>query len=48
MLVAEHEKCQQLIYYISEVLHGPKEYYSEVHKLLCTLFMASRKLQHYF
>jgi hypothetical protein len=36
------------MYYISEVLHDAKTRYLDVHKLLYTVFIASRKLRHYF
>jgi hypothetical protein len=39
---------QKLIYYISEVLHEAKARYSETHKLLYAILIASRKLRHYF
>jgi hypothetical protein len=39
---------QRLVYYISEVLHDAKIRYLEVHKLLYTFLIASRKLCHYF
>jgi hypothetical protein len=39
---------QRLVYYISEVLHGAKTRYLEVHKLLYAVLIASRKLRHYF
>jgi hypothetical protein len=39
---------QQPIYYITEVLHDAKTRYLEVHKLLYTFLIASRKLRHYF
>src|SRR5438128_883183 len=48
VLVAERNKDQQPIYYVSKILHGPKEHYTEVEKLLYALFMTSRKLRHYF
>ena len=48
VLMAEQDKDHQPIYYISKILHGPKERYTKVKKLLYALFMASRKLRHYF
>jgi hypothetical protein len=39
---------QRLVYYSSEVLHDAKARYLEVHKLLYTVLIASRKLCHYF
>jgi hypothetical protein len=36
------------MYYISEVLHDTKTRYLEVHKLLYTISIGSRKLCHYF
>jgi hypothetical protein len=39
---------QRHVYYISEVLHDAKMRYLEVHKLLCAVLIASRKLRHYF
>ena len=48
VLVIERKNFQWPIYYVSEVLHGPKERYSQVQKLLYSLLMASRKLMHYF
>jgi hypothetical protein len=35
------------MYYISEGLHDTKTRYLEVHKLLCAVLIASRKLRHY-
>jgi ribonuclease HI len=39
---------QWSVYYISEVLHDAKTRYLEVHKLLYTILIASRKLRQYF
>jgi hypothetical protein len=39
---------QRPVYYISKVLHDAKIRYLEVHKLLYTVLIASRKLHHYF
>jgi hypothetical protein len=36
------------VYYISKVLHEAKTRYLEVHKLLYTVLIASRKLRLYF
>ena len=48
VLISERGGFQQPIYYVSEVLHGPKERYPEVQKLIYALLMTSRKLRHYF
>jgi hypothetical protein len=39
---------QKLVYYVSEILHEAKARYSEMHKLLYAILIASRKLCHYF
>jgi hypothetical protein len=39
---------QRPVYYVSEVLHEAKTRYLETHKLLYVVFVASRKLRHYF
>jgi hypothetical protein len=39
---------QQLVYYISEVLHDARTRYLEVHKLLYIVPIASRKMCHNF
>ena len=39
---------QRLVYYISEVLIESKQRYPHWQKLLYGVFMASRKLKHYF
>jgi hypothetical protein len=39
---------QKLVYYVSEVLHEAKARYSEMHKILYAIFIAPRKLRHYF
>lgn len=48
VLVVERDNIQRLVYYVSKVLHGPKERYPQVQKLLYGLLMASRKLRQYF
>ena len=48
VLIAEREGSQRPIYYVSEVLHRPKERYPKVQKLIYALLMTSRKLRHYF
>jgi hypothetical protein len=44
-VVAKH---QHLVYFISEILSGFKQYYSEIEKICYVVVMCSRKLQHYF
>jgi hypothetical protein len=39
---------QKPVYYISEVLHEAKARYPRTHKLLYAIFVAFRKLRHYF
>jgi hypothetical protein len=39
---------QRLVYYISEVLSETKAWYPQIQKLLYTVVLAPRKLQHYF
>jgi transposase InsO family protein len=39
---------QKPLYYVSEVLHEAKARYSEMHKLLYAILIASQKLRHYF
>jgi ribonuclease HI len=39
---------QHTVYFINEVLHGAKIRYLEVHKLVYSVLIASRKLRHYF
>ena len=41
-------KVQRPVYYVSEVLHGPKQRYPDVQKLLYAVLLALRKLRHYF
>lgn len=48
VLIAERGGSQRPIYYVSEVLHGPKERYLEIQKLIYALLMTSKKLGHYF
>ena len=48
VLIVERGGSQRPIYYVSEVLYGPKERYPEVQKLIYALLMTSRKLRHYF
>ena len=48
VLVVECDNVQRPVYYVSEVLHGPKERYPQVQKLLYALLMSSRKPRHYF
>jgi hypothetical protein len=40
--------AQKPVYYINEVLHEAKARYTETHKLLYAILVASRKLRHYF
>nr|CCI55458.1 PH01B001E05.14 [Phyllostachys edulis] len=46
VLVVERENVQRQD--VNEVLHGPKERYPQVQKLMYALLMSSRKLQRYF
>jgi hypothetical protein len=39
---------QRPVYYIREVLSETKAWYPQIHKLLCAVVLARRKLQHYF
>lgn len=48
VLVVERDNTQRPVFYVSEVLRGPKERYPQVQKLLYGLLMSSRKLRHYF
>jgi hypothetical protein len=41
-------KQQYPVYFVSEVLAGPKKYYSEVEKICYAVIMCSRKVRHYF
>jgi hypothetical protein len=45
---AKVKTIQKPVYYINEVLHEAKAMYSETHKLLYAILIASRKLRHYF
>jgi hypothetical protein len=45
---AEVRTVQRPVYYVCEVLHEAKTRYLEMHKLLYTVLVASRKLRHYF
>jgi hypothetical protein len=45
---AKVKTIQKPVYYISEVLNEAKAKYSETHKLLYAILIASRKLRHYF
>ena len=53
-LVVEQEeeghalKVQRPVYFISEVLSDSKTCYSQIQKLLYTVFITKRKLRHYF
>ena len=54
VLVVEREdeghkfRVQKPVYYVSEVLTPCKSRYPHYQKIACTVFMASRKLRHYF
>jgi hypothetical protein len=45
---AKVKTVQKPVYYVSKVLHEAKARYSETHKLLYAILIASRKLRHYF
>jgi hypothetical protein len=53
-LVVEREepgralKVQRPVYFVSEVLTETKARYTQVQKLLYTVLMATKKMQHYF
>jgi hypothetical protein len=47
-LASKVKTIQKPIYYVSEVLHEAKARYSETHKFLYAILIASRKLRHYF
>lgn len=44
----QREKIQGPMYFISKVMHGPKERYPTAQKLLYTMFLVSREPRHYF
>lgn len=44
----EHQKRQIPVYYVSEVLEGPKKHYSEMEKVTYAVAIAAKKLKHYF
>jgi hypothetical protein len=44
---AKVKTVQKPVYYVSEVLHKAKARYSETHKLLYAILIASQKLRHY-
>jgi ribonuclease HI len=44
----ETQTIQKPVYYVSEVLHEAKARYLEMHKLLYTVLVTSRKLRNYF
>ena len=48
VLVAERDKKQVLLLYISHAFRGSEKNYSEVEKILFIMVMASRKLKPYF
>ncbi|GJR66436.1 reverse transcriptase domain-containing protein [Tanacetum coccineum] len=48
VLLAEREKRQVLIYFVSRVLQGTKLNYSELEKLILALVHAARRLRRYF
>ncbi|XP_010665592.2 uncharacterized protein LOC104882874 [Beta vulgaris subsp. vulgaris] len=48
MLVAERERTQHPIYFISHAFRGAEAKYNEVEKMVFALVMASRKLKPYF
>ncbi|XP_057517953.1 uncharacterized protein LOC130798872 [Amaranthus tricolor] len=48
VLVAEREKKQLPIYYVSHAFHGSEGNYCEVEKVIFAIVMASRKLKPYF
>jgi hypothetical protein len=41
-------KQQFTVYFISEVLIGPKSFYSEMEKICYAVIMSARNLRHYF
>jgi hypothetical protein len=42
------EKVQRPVYYVSEILHGPKERYPQIQKILYAVLLMTRKRKHYF
>ena len=54
VVVVEHKEegkeypVQRPVYYISEVLNDSKQRYPQMQKLVYGVFLASRKLKHYF
>src|SRR3954468_6980058 len=48
MEAGKEHPLQRPVYYVSEVLNSPKKRYPQWQKLVLGVFMASRKLQHYF
>jgi hypothetical protein len=46
--VGEEMKRQMLVYFISKVLGPSKRNYTKMEKVMYTVLMASKKLQHYF
>jgi predicted metallo-beta-lactamase superfamily hydrolase len=45
---AQEYGIQRLVYYVSEVLTESKQHYPHYQKLAYGVFLASRKLRHYF
>src|SRR3954468_15405325 len=48
MEVGKEHPLQRPVYYVSEVLTSSKQRYPQWQKLVLGVFMASRKLKHYF
>ena len=48
VLIAEREKKQLPVYYVSHAFRGSEGNYTEVEKVLFAVVMASRKLKPYF
>ena len=48
VLIAEREKKQFPVYYVSHAFRGSEGNYSEIEKVLFAIVMASRKLKPYF